>query len=568
MQQDVQSLPQTPAPVNDAFNLNRFDLKNIEHEVNRLSGLDALVYQYLLGEGRLTPMLIRQSFMTVISDGISFHHLMLTQGIIKNDELIQVSLNLSPAELAKKELIDPTIPAELLKKHKIKLSAVTEKTVFLSTLRMEMIAKLALEPYFPYHDFYFTPVRSRDLVRYLEKTERYSKMQGTLLEVLIRKAIRRKVSDIHVLAGRDGFTVKFREHGDLTPEMTGSIEDYNLLVGKAKTEARLDPADRRSAQDGKFSIDSNGIMVDIRVSTLPVINQRESLVLRILNPENSQVQFKDLGITRIDELTKAFKSVHGVVLVCGITGSGKTTTIGSALRWVFDRYTQAINSVEDPVENEIPDVKQTAVDPRSGLTFAKALRAILRQDPDVVSVGEVRDNETADIIFMGADTGHMMIGTLHVGDIRGVVSRLLGLGVDIDQILNQLRGVIIQGLIKTVCQSCRGDGCVQCHHKGYTGRTVVSECVYLKDRETVQRLADYNEPRWWDTILDDAYFKYRQGITDRREMVNAFSTQFLEYEDECAKNDLVSVKAGVLSRETFAELYPAHVYLIQDESYE
>lgn len=547
----------------DSFNLNRFDIKNIDNEVARLSGLDRLVYDYLLAEGRLTPMSVRQSFMSVISEGISFHHLMLTQGTIKNDELIKVSLNLSPAELAKKELIDPTVPSELLKKHKIKLSAVAGDTVYLSTTRMESVAECALRPFFPYYNFYFTPVRTRDLQRYLEKSERYSKQQGTLLEVLVRKAIRRGVSDIHIIPGRDGYNVKFRELGVLTPEMTGSIDEYNQLVSKAKTEARLDPADRRTAQDGKFSIDFNGIMVDIRVSTLPVINQRESVVLRILNPENSQVQFKDLGITRADDLIKAFRSVHGVVLVCGVTGSGKTTTLGSSLRWVFDRYTQAINTVEDPVENEIPDIKQTPVDDRQGLTFPKALRAILRQDPDVAMVGEIRDKETADIIFTGADTGHMMIGTLHTGDIRTVVSRLLGLGVELDKILNQLRGIIIQSLIRVVCKSCGGEGCVSCHGKGYKSRTVVSETVYLKNRDEVAKLLDHNIPRWWDTILDDAFAKYRNGITDRNEMIRSFDTQFFEYEDERARQDVHQVFSREITPSEFLKMYPDHQHLLE-----
>lgn len=540
----------------DVFNLGRFDGARIQAEIDHFTGLDKAVYDFLLKENRLTPMLVRQCMMTVISDGTTFSRLMLTHGTVKSDELVQLSLELSPAELAKKEMIDPTIPSVLIRKHQIMLSAVTHDTVYLSTLKNRLIAEMALRPYYPNHQFYFTPSRPKSIFSYIDKAERYGKQQGTLLEVLVRMAIRAKASDIHIVPNRDQFSVKFRELGELLPKLTGGGDEYLQLVAKAKTEARLDPADRRTPQDGKFSLDYNGISVDIRVSTLPVVNGKESVVLRLLNPENSQVQFRDLGISKVEEILKAFRSSSGVVLVCGVTGSGKSTTIASALRWVFDRYSQAINTLEDPVENEIGDLKQTPIDDRAGMTYAKALRAILRQDPDVVFVGEIRDSETASTMFMGADTGHLMISTIHVGDIRTVISRLLSLNVEMDKILNQLRGILIQKLIRVVCKSCAGEGCSDCAERGYTSRTVVSECIYLKNRDDVSKLMDYQIPAWWESVLEDAYNKYRKGDTDRREMVSAFGTDFEEFEKECAASDSQKVIHGIWSEDQFCEMYP------------
>lgn len=546
----------------DLYGTSRFEQSHLDAITASFRGLDRIVFDYLTENELITPMGLRQSCMEVMSTGKDFAGLMLNQGFIRQDKLVELSLKIDAGELSGKELIEPSIPANVLTDNKIMLSAITDTHIYLSSLKHKKIAENALSRYFPHHRFFFTPAKPKRVLSYLEKVLRYSKMQGSLLEVLVRKAIREKVSDIHVYPSKTGYNVKVRYLGQLYVERVGDVDEYLQLITMAKTSSGLDPAERRSPQDGQFHIDYNGRGVDLRVSTCPTIGGKESLVIRILDPENSQVHFNDLGITRGDEIVKALRSPNGVVLVCGVTGSGKSTTITSAQRWILDRFSQSINTIEDPVENELSDVKQTQVDVRSGLTFAKVLRSILRQDPDVVVLGEIRDNETAQITFQAADTGHLLIATLHVKDIRGVVSRLLDLGVEKEKILEQLRGVLVQKLIRVVCPSCHGNGCEHCFEKGYVSRTVVSEAVYLRDREDVKKLVDYDFPRWWDSVLEDAYKKYRQGVTDRKELLSAFGPAFEELEDREANINADLVFSGRLSPIDFERLFPEHKHVI------
>lgn len=548
------------------YGVNRYDEGAVEKRVAKFEGLERVVYEFLDSRGQMDFGFLSQVFQEMDYDGKDFVTSMMNHGAIKQDKVVELSLKVDPGELAGKELIEPSIPAALLKRHKIMLSAITDTHVYLSTLGNKTLSKRALMAYFPHHQFYFTPAKVSRILAYLKKVERYGNQQGTLLEILVRKAIREKVSDIHVYPTREGYNVKFRYLGQLYVERVGGLEEYLQLVTKAKIESGLDPSDRRRPQDGQFSIDYNGRRVDNRVSTLPTIGNKESLVIRILDPENSQVHFNDLGITCAEDIKKALRSPNGIVLVCGVTGSGKTTTIASAIRFVLNRFKQSINTIEDPVENELSDVKQTQVDPRSELTFAKVLRSILRQDPDVVVVGEVRDEETANIMFQAAETGHLLMGTLHVKDVRGVITRLENLKVERDKILNQLRGILVQKLIRVVCHDCGGKGCVNCNDKGYTGRTVVSEAVYLHTREDVMKLLDYNIPKWWDSTLEDAYKKYRSGMTDRKEMVSAFGSDFETYEDEQANKAVSSVTSGKMDLDKFLSDFPAHRHLIEDRA--
>lgn len=553
---------------NDNYGSSRFEQSHMDAIVATFRGLDKIVYDYLTENTLITPMGLRQSCMEVMSSGRDFAGLMLSQGFIKQDMLVQLSLKIDPSELSGKELIEPSIPASLLIKYKIMISAITDTHIYLSTLQNRRLAKIALSKIFPYHRFHFTPAKPKRVLSYLEKVDRYSRVQGTLLEVMIRKAIREKISDIHVYPTQNGYNVKVRYLGQLYVERVGDIDEYLNIVTVAKTSSGLDPADRRTPQDGQFRIDYNGRGVDLRVATCPTIGGKESLVIRILDPENSQVHFNELGITQSGEIVKALQSPNGVVLVCGVTGSGKSTTITSAQRWVLDRFSQSINTIEDPVENELSDVKQTQVDHRSGLTFAKVLRSILRQDPDVVVLGEIRDEETAQITFRAADTGHLLLGTLHVKDVRGVISRLLDLKVEKEKILEQLRGVLVQKLIRVTCQHCHGEGCAECFEKGYVRRTVVSEAVYFKDRNDVKKLLDYDSPKWWNSIIEDAYAKYRNGETDRKEMIRSFGPEFEEIEDHEAKRNLDDVLTGRLSPAEFEKLFPAHISLLTSRSQE
>jgi type II secretory ATPase GspE/PulE/Tfp pilus assembly ATPase PilB-like protein len=551
---------------NDIYGISRFEEGNVNKVVERLKGLDKITYEYLSNNKLLTEMGLRQACMEMLSTGRDFVTLMLNQGNIKQGTLVSLSLKIDPDELSAKELIEPSIPYQLLKQYKIMLSAITDTHIYLSTLGAQALAEQALKPLFPHHMFYFTSAKVNKILEYLEKVERYGKQSGTLLEVMVRKAIREKVSDIHIYPTRDGYNIKTRYLGQLYVESVGGMDEYLQLVTKSKTLSGLDPTDRRTPQDGSFRIDYNGRQVDLRVATCPTLHRKETVVIRVLDPENSQVHIDELGITEVAAFKKACRSSNGIVLVCGVTGSGKTTTIASTLRTVVDRFSKSINTIEDPVENEISDIKQTQIDVKSGVTFPKVLRSILRQDPDIVVVGEVRDEETAKIMFTGAETGHLLLGTIHIKDIPGVITRLENLGVEREKILNQLRGILVQKLLRVVCQKCNGRGCEHCFDKGYTSRTVVSECIYLKDRADVLRITDPEQKRWWTTVLEDAYGKYRQGITDRAEMVSAFGSDFEVFEDERAAEVVSDVISGKVELSEFEALYPTHSHLLESRA--
>ncbi len=548
----------------DLYGSNRFSNKQIQKRISEMRGIDKAVYEYLTENKRLPEMLLHQACMEMVTSGKNFIDLMLNHGHIKQDKLVELSLKVDPSELASKELIEPSVPFHIFKETRSMLHAVTDSTVYVSTLGSEYLVKIALKNFFPAQDFFFVPAKPKNILNYLEQVEKYGKQQGTLLEVVIRQCIREKASDIHVYPNREGYNIKKRVMGQLYVERVGALDEYFTLITKGKLEAGLDPANKRLPQSGQFSIDFNGRRIDLRIETSPVIGNKESMVIRILDPENNQVHFDDLGITEYETVKKAMQSPNGIFLICGVTGSGKTTTATSALRWVMDRFSTAINTIEDPVENELSDVKQTQVDHKSGLTFAKALRSILRQDPDVVVVGEIRDEETGQVAFQAAETGHFLMGTIHVKDIRGVARRLINyLNVDRERIISQLRGALVQSLIRTVCQSCKGEGCNACSDRGYDGRTVVSEAVFLRESEDVERMLDTSEKRWWTTIAEDAYNKYRKGITDRREMLRTLGPDFEAIEEKDAHKQAGKVLSGEISVDDFVQMFPAHRHLIE-----
>ena len=220
-----------------------------------------------------------------------------------------------------------------------------------------------------------------------------------------------------------------------------------------------------------------------------------------------------------------------------MTGSGKSTTLMATLRTAMDRYTQSIISLEDPVENKLPSIKQVHINEAAGLTFPKGLKSAMRLDPDNIMIGEIRDEETLEIAFRASETGHLVLATLHTSDIRTTIDRLTGLGAQRGHLESQLRGIIVQKLMKVLCDQCHGDAtiertnendvieqiqCPKCNGRRYTDRTIVSEVVYIDSPETAKKLLDRNHPIWWQTKLEDAYLKYKQGITDQRELINGF----------------------------------------------
>ncbi len=327
-----------------------------------------------------------------------------------------------------------------------------------------------------------------------------------LTNLILRDGIEAGASDIHIEPGRGKGSIRFRVDGVLRSHMELPMTALNRIISRIKILSKLDIADRLRPQDGKARVRVNTLSYDLRVSTLPAAGA-EKCVIRILDSNNS-FTLEDLGLPQVelDRFRQLLTYREGVVLVTGPTGSGKTTTLYGALRELADGKVN-IMTVEDPVEYELPAVTQTQVETKQGVTFAAALRAILRQDPDVILVGEIRDRETAETAAQAALTGHLVLATVHANDAVSAVARLGDLGLQYSTIGSALRGALAQRLLRKVCAACaepvrgvltpeeqrltdryevepvvRAVGCPECGFSGYRGRLPVQEVLQVGPR--------------------------------------------------------------------------------------
>ena len=336
-----------------------------------------------------------------------------------------------------------------------------------------------------------------------------------LINGIIAEAARNGVSDVHIEPYESALIVRMRIDGVLEEKLRMPPHVASVVVSRIKVMARLDIAERRIPQDGRISLTLGGKLLDVRVSTLPS-RAGERVVLRILDKENAGIALEQLGISARSEtiLRDALAQPNGIVLVTGPTGSGKTTTLYAGLKQLNDG-SRNILTVEDPVEYAVEGVGQTQVNAKVGLTFAAGLRAILRQDPDVVMIGEIRDRETADIAVQAALTGHLVLSTVHTNDSIGAITRLRDMNVEPFLLASTIRAVIAQRLVRELCDSCKisesadsyaakalgikkgatiycAHGCDDCNRTGYKGRIGVFEAVAIdnKIREMINDGAD------------------------------------------------------------------------------
>ena len=277
----------------------------------------------------------------------------------------------------------------------------------------------------------------------------------SLVNYILVHAVRQGASDIHIEAGRKHSSVRFRVDGRLREVLRPRGDFHAALISRLKVMARMDIAEHRRPQDGRVHVIVEGKEIDLRASTLPTV-LGEKIVLRVLDSTNVTFRLSDLGVggQQQRDIESMLHRPHGLVLVTGPTGSGKTTTLYSALEMIKDVHTNIV-TVEDPVEYSLDMVNQVHAAQGSQITFASALRAILRQDPDVIMIGEIRDTETAEIAIQAALTGHLVLSTLHTNDSAGAITRLRDMGIASYKISASLVGVVAQRLLRTVCPKCR-----------------------------------------------------------------------------------------------------------------
>jgi type II secretory ATPase GspE/PulE/Tfp pilus assembly ATPase PilB-like protein len=371
-----------------------------------------------------------------------------------------------------------------------------------------------------------------------------------LVDHIVAEGIQSRASDIHLEAQESGIVVNYRIDGVLRQAMVLPKPVGIPLVSRIKIMADLDIADRLRPQDGRARVMVNGVRVDLRVSTLPA-STGEKVVIRILDSRSTVLTLEGLGLSprEQDRLTNLLNLREGIVLVTGPTGSGKTTTLYSGLRTIQTRGVNIV-TVEDPVEYKLNAIVQVQVNEKAGLTFASALRSILRQDPDVVLVGEIRDRETATIATQASLTGHLVLSTLHTIDAASAVARLIDIGIEPFKIAAALKGAVAQRLLRRLCPSCRAPmtsgvsdrlkrwfptndglyrpvGCAECGNTGYRGRMAVME-IMVTDAEverrisagdSTERIADAARRGGMRTMWDSGVDHVVAGETDIEELL-------------------------------------------------
>jgi len=374
-----------------------------------------------------------------------------------------------------------------------------------------------------------------------------------LLAGLLSDAAGQQASDVHIEPEESRLRIRFRVDGLLREHASLPKAAAASLVSRIKVLARLNIAEKRSPQDGSFSFDYNGETIDLRVSTLPSLHG-EKTVVRLLASKSRKITLEKLGMEpdALETFRRLITRPHGIILITGPTGSGKSTTLYAALQMVKSP-TVNITTVEDPVEYQIEGVTQVQVDNAEKITFAKALRALLRQDPDVIMVGEVRDRETADIALRAALTGHLVFSTLHTNDAPGALTRLVDMGCEPYLVSSSVCAVVAQRLLRVNCPACsepftptpdlvkrtgladpdkprtwyRGRGCPKCHRSGYTGRLGTFELLEIDDdirgkivthapADHIRNLAIAKGMR---TLREDSFLKVERGQTTPEELL-------------------------------------------------
>src|ERR1700724_392132 len=367
-----------------------------------------------------------------------------------------------------------------------------------------------------------------------------------LVNAMIAQAVEKRASDIHIEPFEKEFRIRYRVDGVLVNQDPPPRELKAAIISRVKLMARLNIAERRLPQDGRIKIKTLGREVDLRVSTLPTL-YGESVVMRLLDRSAGdfydllRLGFDDRMLERMEYYTQL---PHGLFLVTGPTGSGKSTTLYSALKRI-NIPDKKIITIEDPVEYQMDGINQIHVNPQIGLTFASGLRHIVRQDPDVIMVGEIRDRETADVAIRSSLTGHFVFSTLHTNDAPSAITRLTDMGVENYLITSSLVSVLAQRLVRVICEHCkvddgtrmapdgetvkcyRGRGCEQCFGSGYMGRVGIFELMELNDE--IRKLIMHNEDavaitnaarrNGMHNLRDDGWLKVAQGVTTADEVM-------------------------------------------------
>ncbi|MFC1617523.1 GspE/PulE family protein [Candidatus Margulisiibacteriota bacterium] len=379
-------------------------------------------------------------------------------------------------------------------------------------------------------------VPSADMNAYFGIFEAKDKGDKSIFHQIVFAAIEKNASDIHFNKTENLTKIAFRINGKLYPYTEFQGEPEKQLINKLKLESKIEQSITKLPQDGRLTIKHKGQNFDIRVASLPTVFG-EDFVLRIFGSDSKSFMLEDLGFSEkgFKYLKSILASPTGLILVTGATGSGKTTTLYSCIKYLLQERNPNIVTLEDPVEYIIDGIRQSEINRKANYDFVTGLRAILRQDPDIIMVGEIRDKETAKIALDAAYTGHVVLATLHTADIKSTILRLSGFDLDPFVVAEALKGIISQKLVSTLCPKCRqvkksakyvksfiAGGCKECHYTGQKSRALLTEILEVSDKKlkNSNKIETLIETNPFYSFEDDVRYKIEQGIVSEKEALN------------------------------------------------
>lgn len=499
--------------------------------INAIKPVKMRLGEYLISQGKLNKTQLEAALAEQRITQERLGMILTRDGFITRKDLIDAILATNPDEIHGESHFSARVPYDLLLQLKTMIVNESKTRVHLATMSGEAQVRVELAQYYPDLEIEFVATNLEQLKNYLQDLNKMLNSDDSLIDKILRKAFAQGISDIHIMPRYNSYTIMFRHLGVKKHAHEGTLEEYNTLAARIKDLSRMDIAERRVPQDGGFQMEYNGKLVDLRVATVPT-GTAEVIVIRLLDPDKVQPTLDGLGITAVDDWRRGVSRNNGLCLICGPTGSGKTTTLNATLK-EMDRFGKSIYTLEDPVEFRIPYIAQVNVNHALNLDFARGIRAFMRADPDVIVVGEIRDQETARNAVKAGETGHLVLGTLHTKSVTSTIDRLRDLGIPEYELVYLLRSIMVQQLIRTLCPHCRGSGCAACMETGYASRTIISECAYFRGEEEVRRLI--RKEVFWTTIVEDAVNKFKEGITDEREIQRLFGEESKELMEQAKK---------------------------------
>lgn len=508
--------------------------------------------------GLITDDQLNQALAEQKNSGLKLGDVLISQGYITEQqkiELLEFQLGIPHVQLHRQKIDEKVvrmIPDHLAKKYQVLplmvengklIVAMSDPLDYYAIEELRMVTSFEVSPVISTKDElnraiarYFGMQQSVDDVlnvieEELEETDTDNDAPVVrLVNQTIAQAVALGASDIHIDPQENGVKVRFRIDGVLRTEREYPASMLNVIVARLKILSNLNIAERRLPQDGRFEMDIDFRKIDIRISTLPTIHG-EKTVLRILDVASMKKDIHELGFSthNFKLFQQMMAAPYGIILITGPTGSGKTTTLYSALNQL-NRDDVNIITVEDPVEYQLDGINQVQVNTGTGLTFAKGLRSILRQDPNIVMVGEIRDRETAEMAIRASLTGHLVLSTLHTNNAVSTISRLVDMGIEPFLVASSLRGIVAQRLVRKICPSCKsevevtpemrglfetnsvpffkmyaGKGCGNCNMTGFRGRMAIHEVAILDDTTRRLIVQGKDESGIMETLKENGY---------------------------------------------------------------